>query len=57
MNIAILLYEGLTALDAVGPYEVLSRLPFADVLFVAKEAGPKQTDTQSLSLVVKFKHT
>ena len=29
MEIAILLYDGFTALDAVGPYEVLSRLPGA----------------------------
>jgi hypothetical protein len=57
MNIAILLYEGLTALDAVGPYEVLSRLPRASVQFVAKDVGPKQTDTQSLSLVAKFRLT
>ncbi len=27
MNIAILLYDRFTALDAIGPYEVLSRLP------------------------------
>lgn len=40
MQIAILLYPGVTALDAVGPYEVLSRMPGADVRFVAKEAGP-----------------
>ena len=31
MKIAILLYDRLTALDAIGPYEVLSRLPDADL--------------------------
>jgi transcriptional regulator GlxA family with amidase domain len=51
MDIAILLYERLTALDAVGPYEVLSRLPGADLTFVATEAGPKRTDTKALALV------
>jgi transcriptional regulator GlxA family with amidase domain len=51
MDIAILLFERLTALDAVGPYEVLSRLPDAHVTFVATEAGPKRTDTKALALV------
>jgi transcriptional regulator GlxA family with amidase domain len=51
MDIAILLFDRLTALDAVGPYEVLSRLPDAHVTFVATEAGPKRTDTGALALV------
>ena len=33
MQIAIPLYDRFTALDAVGPYEVLSRLPGATVTF------------------------
>ncbi|GAA1815958.1 DJ-1/PfpI family protein [Luedemannella flava] len=44
MDIAILLYDKLTALDAVGPYEVLSRMPGATVRFVAREAGPIRAD-------------
>jgi putative intracellular protease/amidase len=51
MQVAVLIYEGLTALDAVGPYEVLSRLPGAEVSFVASEPGPKRTDTGSLALI------
>lgn len=51
MDIAILLFDRLTALDAVGPYEVLSRLPEANVTFVATEAGPKRTDTGALALI------
>ncbi len=51
MDIAILLYDRLTALDAVGPYEVLSRLPDATVTFVAEQPGPKRTDTDRLALV------
>ena len=39
MNIAILLYEGVTALDAIGPYEVLAAMPDANVHFVAKKPG------------------
>jgi len=44
MQIAFLLYPDMTALDAVGAYEVLARLPGADVRFVATTPGPIQTD-------------
>ncbi|HEV2975206.1 MAG TPA: DJ-1/PfpI family protein [Solirubrobacteraceae bacterium] len=50
MNTAILLYDGFTALDAVGPYEVLSRLPGGRVTFVAAERGPVRTDNGMLDL-------
>jgi transcriptional regulator GlxA family with amidase domain len=50
MQIAIVLFDRLTALDAVGPYEVLSRLPGARVDFVAAETGVFQTDTRMLGL-------
>lgn len=43
-QIAFLLYDDMTALDAVGPYEVLARLPGAEVRFVAARPGPIQTD-------------
>jgi transcriptional regulator GlxA family with amidase domain len=51
MQIAILLFDNVTALDAVGPYEVLSRLPGAQTLFVGERPGPVRTDTGMLSLV------
>ena len=51
MNIAILIFDRLTALDAVGPYEVLSRMPGWTVNFVAAEPGPKRTETGMLALV------
>jgi len=50
MNTAILLYDGFTALDAIGPYEVLSRLPGGSVTFVAAEAGPVRTDNGMLTV-------
>src|SRR6185369_11601643 len=50
MKIAILLYEGFTALDCIGPYEVLSRLPGADLAFVAARAGVVTSDTGFLKL-------
>ncbi|MBN4050124.1 DJ-1/PfpI family protein [Desulfobulbus sp. AH-315-M07] len=39
MHIAFFLFEGLTALDLVGPLEVLARLPAAEVSLVAKRRG------------------
>jgi putative intracellular protease/amidase len=50
MEIAIPLFDRFTALDAVGPYEVLSRLPGATVHFVATEPGPKTTETRMLTV-------
>src|SRR5665811_1634344 len=51
MQIAILIYPRFTALDAIGPYEVLSRLPDAKVTFVAEHATPQRTDTGQLAVV------
>ncbi|MGA2320892.1 MAG: DJ-1/PfpI family protein [Solirubrobacteraceae bacterium] len=53
MQIAILLYDGFTPLDAIGPYEVLSRLPGATLTFVAVEPGPIVTDNGMLTLVAE----
>jgi transcriptional regulator GlxA family with amidase domain len=50
MKIACLIFDKFTALDVVGPYEVLSRLPGAELSFVAKETGPKRSDTGVLGL-------
>src|SRR5215470_653077 len=51
MQIAILLYDGMTALDAIGPYDVLRQLPGAEVIFVGNTAGVKRTEEQPLGLV------
>ncbi len=53
MNIAIVLYDRLTALDAIGPYEVLGRLPGARVTFLGARSGPVMTDNGMLSLVAE----
>jgi transcriptional regulator GlxA family with amidase domain len=50
VRIAFLIFDRITALDAIGPYEVLSRLPGADVSFVAKERGVVRTDTGALGI-------
>ncbi|MEQ1504200.1 MAG: DJ-1/PfpI family protein [Myxococcota bacterium] len=51
MNVTLLLYPGVTALDAIGPYEVLSRPPGWTVRFAAMVPGIVRTDTGSLGLV------
>jgi transcriptional regulator GlxA family with amidase domain len=52
MKIAILLYDDFTALDAIGPYEVLRLMPGAELRFVAKTTGVYRSDARSLGLVV-----
>jgi putative intracellular protease/amidase len=53
MKIAVPIFDRVTALDAVGPYEVLSRLPGAELKFVGFEPGPVKTDNRMLSLHVE----
>ena len=50
MQIAIPMYDRFTALDAVGPYEVLSRLPGAQVTWLAHEPGLVRTDNHMLAI-------
>ncbi|MFD9791026.1 DJ-1/PfpI family protein [Streptomyces sp. NPDC059070] len=53
MQIAVLLYDRFTSLDAIGPYETLCRLPGAETVFVAAKAGPVVNDRGSLHLVAE----
>ena len=50
MQIAILIFEKLTALDAIGPYEVLRSVPGWEVKFVGPTKGPVRTDSGALGL-------
>jgi transcriptional regulator GlxA family with amidase domain len=45
MQIAIVTYPGFTALDFIGPYEVLRNLPDAEVRFVWHQPGPIEADS------------
>ena len=45
MIVALGLYQGFTALDAIGPYEVLTYLPGAEVVICAERAGAWSTTT------------
>jgi transcriptional regulator GlxA family with amidase domain len=53
MDVTILLYDNFTALDAIGPYEVLRLLPGAHVQFAAKTIGPQRSDARSLALLAE----
>ncbi|MEX2448142.1 MAG: DJ-1/PfpI family protein [Solirubrobacterales bacterium] len=54
MRTAILIFEGLTALDAIGPYEVLRSVPGWEVRFVAPSKGEVRTDSGALGLSADF---
>ena len=54
MQIAILLYDGMTVLDAIGPYEVLQSVPGVEVCFVAGTRGEKRADFKRLGLVADY---
>jgi len=49
-TVAIPLFEGFTALDAIGPYEVLQRIPTFDVLFVGHTRGEVRSDNGMLGI-------
>lgn len=50
MKIVIYIYEGLTVLDAIGPYEVLRNLSKVDIKFVAKQKGSIRADSHFVHL-------
>ncbi len=56
MQIAIALFPRITALDAIGPYEVLQRLPGVTVTFVGAELGEVRSDNAMLGLIVDARY-
>jgi putative intracellular protease/amidase len=50
MRIVIPLFDGFTALDVVGPYEVLKYLPGAEVILAAEHTGPVRDTDRTLAL-------
>jgi len=54
VDVAILIFDRFTALDAIGPYEVLQRLPGAEVKLVGAERGPVRTEQGMLALVADY---
>jgi putative intracellular protease/amidase len=51
MQIAIPLFDRFTALDAIGPYQVLSAIPGTEVRFLGPEPGPVRTDNRMLTVL------
>ena len=51
MRVAIALFPRNTALDSVGPYEVLQRIPSIDVVFVGERRGEVRTDNGMLGMM------
>ncbi len=45
MKIAMFLYDKMTALDFVGPFQVFAVMPGAEVITVAKKTGPVDEDS------------
>jgi putative intracellular protease/amidase len=54
MEVAILIFDRLTALDAVGPYEVLVNITGVKVSFVGEQRGLVRTRHRSLALEADF---
>jgi putative intracellular protease/amidase len=54
VQIAILIFEKLTVLDAIGPYEVLRSVPGWEVRIVGPQAGPVRADSGALGLVADY---
>jgi transcriptional regulator GlxA family with amidase domain len=50
-KVSILIFDGLTALDAVGPYDVLRQVPGWEVTFVGKVPGEVRTEDGGLGLI------
>ncbi len=51
MQIAFVLFDGFTALDVTGPYDVLNALPHSEPVLVAEQRGPVANESRTLSLV------
>jgi putative intracellular protease/amidase len=54
LTAAILLYEGMPAIEVVGPYEALSLVPGVTVQTVAEQAGPQRCDSGMMSIVADY---
>ena len=52
MQIAIPLFPRFTALDGIGPYEVLQRIPDFDITFVGHERGEVRSENGFLGITV-----
>jgi transcriptional regulator GlxA family with amidase domain len=51
VTIAFVLYPGFTALDIIGPFQVLAYVPGHEAVFVAAQPGPVTDDTGRCQLI------
>jgi len=54
MEIVIYIYNGMTMLDAIGPYEVLRNIKGAKIKFVSKQKGEITADSHFISINSKY---
>ena len=52
MQVAIPLFPRFTALDGIGPYEVLQRIPSIDVTFVGHQRGEVRSENGMLGITI-----
>jgi transcriptional regulator GlxA family with amidase domain len=52
LQIAIPLFPRFTALDAVGPYEVLQRIPTFDIVFIGHDRGEARSENGMIGLTI-----
>ncbi|HEX7739888.1 MAG TPA: DJ-1/PfpI family protein [Marmoricola sp.] len=52
VEVAIPLFPGFTALDAIGPYEVLQRIPSIDVTFIGRDRTSVRSDNAMLGIEI-----
>ena len=52
MQVAIPLFPRFTALDGIGPYEVLQRIPTIDVMFIGHQRGEVRSDNGFLGVTI-----
>ena len=55
MDIACLVFDGITALDIIGPYDVLASVPDLDPVFVAEQTGPVRNEPRFKALVERMR--
>jgi transcriptional regulator GlxA family with amidase domain len=51
LQVVIPLFPKFTALDGIGPYEVLQRIPSIDVTFIARQRGEVRSDNGALGII------
>ena len=57
MTIAFVLYPGFTALDIIGPFQVLAYVPGHEAVFAAAQPGPVTDDTGRCQFIASTRHS